>query len=173
MDNVIKYQSFKKTSKSIYLMELITAFIIALVSFLGLVIGMFLPFCNKDELKSGRKYIIFMQKIILAAIIIRISYYYDFSSVLLFLTIALSFLLFIDKIKIKTQIIYPLLGIILYLSSKTTNLFVLISALIFLFGLPSGILIKTNEKGKIEKGFFKKISKNLGFFICIILFLLF
>ena len=146
--------------------------LIALISFLGLLVGMILTYSNKDELKPGRKYIILVQKIIWTLIMIVTAFVYNLHWFVLLLIFIFTISPFFNKKQIKTPSIYFFFGIIFYLSTNSINLLAVNASLIFLFGLPSGTLIKTDEKSKIKKGFIKELAKNLGFFICIPLFLL-
>jgi len=63
----------------------------------------------------------------------------------------------------KSALVYLLLGIIFYLSSKIPDLFVIESVLIFLYGVPNASLIFK------RKNHYEVFVKNLWFFIPVIL----
>ena len=138
--------------------------IIAVVCFSGLLIGMILAFSNRDELKPAKKYLIMAQKIILVSILVATMIFYKLPIIVLMFVFIISLFPFLQKQAVKTPPIYLLLGVVFLFSLKSTNLFALNASLIFLFGLPSGTLIKIDKKGNIRKGFAKELAKNLGFF---------
>ena len=146
--------------------------ITAIISFVGLIIGVFLTNSNKDELKPGRKYFILFQKIIWALIISISSLAYNLPSWASVVILIFTVLPFLDEKQISAPSMYLFLGVILYLSSKSINLMAINASLIFLFGLPTGTLEMIDEDGKIKGKFIKEILMNLGFFICVPLFIL-
>jgi hypothetical protein len=143
---------------------------IAFVSFLGLAGGMFLAYSNRDELKPGRRYLVFAQKAIWALIIILTALAYQLPLYAVIIILIFTVLPFFDRKQVHAPSMYLLQGIIFYLSAESVNLLAANASLIFLFGLPSGTLIKADENGKIRKGFVKGLAKNLGFFVCMPLF---
>jgi hypothetical protein len=145
----------------------------AVVAFSGLLAGIILCYSNLGELKPGRIYFIVAQKLIWAAIIVITAVSYSLHPIILVILFLLTIFPFFSKKPINTVPMYVLLGIIFYLSNIASSLLALNSGLIFLFGLPSGTLIKSDKKGRIKKGFLIEILKHAGFFICIILYLLF
>jgi hypothetical protein len=145
----------------------------ALISFAGLITGMFLTYSNKDELKPGRNYFVFAQKIIWAGIIAVTGFAYGLNWLILGLIFVFVALPFFDSKQIKTPSMYLMYGIIFFLSTKSVPLLAVNSSLIFLFGLPSGTLLKLNEKSSIEKGFVLKLARHLGFFVWLPLIILF
>ncbi|MBS3098062.1 hypothetical protein J4209_04685 [Candidatus Woesearchaeota archaeon] len=144
-------------------MELLSYFLASILSFSALFLGFSLALAAKEELKPGKKYFVLSQNIILALILVFLLYFKKVSlilSIIIVIAVLLS-LFYFDKIKNKYTI-YPLLGIIFYLSSKNINLFVIESALIFLYGLPTGTLL-TNIKNK--KQAIKNILHHISFII--------
>lgn len=155
-------------------MNLLNYFLAAIISYFGLFVGFILAIIAKEELKQGKKYFIFLQKIILLLIFIFLLIFIKLNY-LLVLLILIFILIYILKNYLKKQFnelsyIYIILSIIFYISSKELNLFVIESSLIFLYGLPTGtLLIRKSKKETIIN-----ILKNVGFVVmAIIIFLIF
>lgn len=153
-------------------MNLLNYSLAAIISYLGLFVGFILAITAKEELKAGRKYFIFLQKIILLLIFVFLLIFVKLNY-LLVLLILVFIVIYISKRKKEFNelpYIYIILSIIFYISSKELNLFVIESSLIFLYGLPTGTLL--TRKSKV--GSIVNILKNVGFvIIAIILFLIF
>ncbi len=119
-------------------MQLINYSLISLISFSGLLVGMILAFTAKEELGPGKKYFLLLQKLTLLLILI---FLLNFFNINLYLRITIYFLfIFLMTINIKSQIIYPILGVVFFLSSEDINLFITTSILIFFYGFPTGSL---------------------------------
>ena len=128
--------------------------------------GIMLAKIAPEEQKPLEKYFSLSRKILLLLIFIFAVFYYinDYFNLLALLGYFL-FLLFIefkisDLLK-KSIIIYCVLGILFFLSSKNMNLFTIESSLILLYGLPTASLIY-NKK---EKNEFNIIFYSIGFVI--------
>lgn len=147
-------------------MQFINYFSASLISFSGLLIGLMLAKIAPEEQKPLERYFFSMRKILLLLIFVFITFYY-FSS--WFYALALIsyflFLLFIeyktDDMLKKSMLVYAVLGILFFLSSRNTNLFVIESSLILLHGLPAASLLY-NKKERNEH---KLVFYNLGFVI--------
>jgi hypothetical protein len=144
---------------------------VAIVSYLGLVSGVFLASSNHDELKPGKRYLFSVQKIIFALIVLSIALVFK-NALFTIVAAVISAVPFFVKKKFYLPLIYPFLGIVFYIASYEKAAFVIIASLIFLFGIPSGTLLRIGKNGKIKNGFVKEILFNLGFFICLIPFLI-
>lgn len=147
-------------------MQFINYFFASVISFSGCIIGLMLINIAPEEQKPLEKYFILLRKILLFLIFIFLIFYFfnDYFNLLILIGYFV-FLLFIeykinDLFK-KSTINYTLLGILFFLSSKNTNLFVIESSLILLYGLPVASLIY-NKK---EKNHNKIIFFNIGFII--------
>lgn len=147
-------------------MQFVNYFFASVISFLGLLIGIMLVKIAPEEQKPLEKYFKLSRKILLLAIFVFIGFYY-FNNVLYASTLAgyFLFLLFVefkinDLLK-KSMITYILLGILLFLSSKNENLFIIESSLILLYGVSTSSLMY-NKK---EKNYHKIIFYNIGFVI--------
>lgn len=153
-------------------MNLLNYSLAAIISYMGLFIGFFLAIIAKEELREGKKYFIYLQKIILLLIFVFLLIYLRLNNILtvIVLIAILIPLLKTEKTLNTSPYIYPILAVILYLSSKTLNLFIIESSLIFLYGLPTGSLLT----GKKKKESIINILANIPFIlIAIILFLIF
>jgi len=150
-------------------MNLLNYSLTAIIAYLGLFIGFILAIIAKEEIKPGKKYFLFLQKIILLLIFVFLLIFIKLNYILALLILAF-IIIYISKTKNKMLYIYTILSIIFYLSSKKLNLFILESSLIFLYGVPAGTLLtKKNKKETIID-----ILKNTHFvIITIILFLIF
>jgi len=111
------------------------------LSFLGLIAGVVLSFFTKEELKPGKKYFMLLEKVVLITISLIIVFYignhYSFFVLGFFAGIIL-------------KRVYFYFGVALSLASGP--LLVLLSSLIFIFGLPRGTLLASNlNNNKIKK----------------------
>ena len=146
-------------------MQLLNYSLISIISFSGLLIGMLLAFTAKEELKPGKKYFLLLQKLTLLLILI---FLVNFFNVILYLRIII-YILFIllMTFNIKSQVIYPALAAVFFLSSKNPELFITNSILIFLYGFPTGSLFAKKLIKKKKSFVFKKILLTHFWFILI------
>jgi len=113
--------------------------LIPLIVFLGFPIGIFLSKLSPEEMKTGKKYFHLIQNFLLVFILFFIFNYYNINILLIILTTIVIFSLsFYWENTYKSTIIYLILAIILFLSSKNTQLFEIESSLMFIFGIPTG-----------------------------------
>lgn len=146
-------------------MNLLNYSLTVLVTYLGLLGGMFLAFSTEEELKSGRKYFAILQHACYF-LIFGLLFYYFFTNKLiveLIITIILFLILSYICCKFGTKamkkkakmplkkyyIVYAVLAVVFYLSSKIVGTHLIISSAIFVFGLPTGTMI-TNPKKKAK-----------------------
>ena len=146
-------------------MQLLNYSLISLISFSGLLIGMILAFTAEEELKNGKKYFLLLQKLILLLILI---FLLNFFNINLYLRITI-YILFIALItfSIKSQIIYPILAVVFFLSSKNPGLFITNSILIFLYGFPTGSLFAKKLIKKKKLFVLKNIFLSYFWFVAI------
>ena len=117
--------------------------LIPIISLLGIVIGVTLKKLAKEEIKFGKfgaRYFIWMKRIILLLIIL-VLIYFNQNIPILILTIIIGFIIaiFISE--------YFFLGLALvfgFLNSKES--LILLSSLVFLFGLPYGSILRRFKK---------------------------
>jgi len=145
----------------------ISYFLASIIAYLGLLLGIILIKLAPEEQKPGKKYFILIKKILFFVIIVLILFFYKVNIILI--TILLFFIIILilnKKINLENSIrVYFFLGIVFYLSSKIFNLFVIESALIFLFGIPTSSLIIKLKK----RNYYDIFVKNLWFFVPVIL----
>ena len=142
----------------------------ALISFLGLPSGIFLAFAAKEELKIGKRYFLLMQNILLVLILF---FLMEHLRADIYLTVLISITLLVllfyfnngENTKKLPIAVYPALAVVFYLSSKNTNLFLLESALIFMYGLPAGSLVIDLKK----KDYAAVILKHISFVVVALL----
>ena len=154
-------------------MDFINYSLTNLIVFFGLIIGIILAYIAPEELKDGKKYFIFLQNFLLLLILFFLLYLYKFNLALnILISLALFFLLYFYLNNKKHQKIkyidYAFLGIIFYLSAKNTSLFLVQSALIFIYGFPAGSLLLKIKKKNILKVFLRNVSFvviSLGIFL--------
>ena len=125
-------------------MEILNYALVALVVSIGVILGRILAWIAKEEIKPGKKYLLILQKAlfcIIAAVLIYTNrtnvHYVWIGGLILF-----AYLSFFKKIN--HLVTSAILGAGFYLSSNTDQ-FLLTSALIFLYSLPAGSLIKNKK----------------------------
>ncbi len=144
-------------------MQLLNYSLVSIISFSGLLVGMILAFTAKEELEPGKKYFLLLQKLTLLLILI---FLLNFFNINLYLRITIYILfIFLMTINIKSQIIYPALGVVFFLSSRDINLFVINSILIFLYGFPTGSLFAKKLIKKKKSCVLKNIFLNYFWFV--------
>ncbi|HLC87338.1 MAG TPA: hypothetical protein VJH65_03635 [Candidatus Nanoarchaeia archaeon] len=141
-------------------------FLIPLIAFSGLIFGILLSKISPEEMKSGKKYFNYLKKIALAVLVIS----------LIFLTAPFSWYVLLGLIigyisALLLKRVYFFLGLALLLSFLTfnPNFTLLVSSLIFIFGLPLGSLI--NMELKKRKDIYFLVLFNLLFFLAPLLLL--
>jgi len=149
-------------------MNLINYFLISLIVYLGLLLGIVLSFMTKEELKPGKKYFILVHNILLGFILFFVLESLNINVYLtLFLPLILIvFLFFYGLIYKKSNIIYFLLGVVFWISSKNLNYLLIISSLIFFYGF----LISSLQIDFKKKNYLQILYRNLLFFNCLVLY---
>lgn len=125
------------------------------LSFLGLLAGIIISFFTKEELKQGKRYFIFLEKVVLLSISLAIIFYLrDFS--LFFIVGVLAGFIF--------RRAYFYFGMALPLAFE--SFLTLLSSLVFIFGLPHGTLIADKPK---KKNIVKElVFSGIFFFVAIL-----
>ncbi|MBT7903580.1 hypothetical protein HN587_06980 [Candidatus Woesearchaeota archaeon] len=121
---------------------LATYYFVALIVFLGIYCGVALGKIAKEELDPGKKYIEMFQAALLSAIVCSTSYFFGLHwmfGLLVFFPLAFG-ADYLVRNPLVIQLTYVLLGFLLFASTSSTKFFLVISSLIFLFGLPTGSL---------------------------------
>ena len=142
--------------------------LVPIIAFLGFPIGLFLSFVSPEEMKPGKKYFKLLQNLLLVFILFFVFDYYTIPlAISIILTVAVFLGVFYWQNKHKSIILYLILAVLLYLSSKDTSLFAIESSLIFMYGLPAGSLLKSKKKDAI-----KIVAKHSIFIVLAVLLLL-
>jgi len=122
--------------------------LVAIIAAIGLICGYFIAKIAKEELKEGRKYFIFLKRILLALILFFLLLGFEVY-ILLSLIVSVLFLFFIlyffKNIVKKNVLIYLILALVFFFSVKT-KFFLIISSLIFIYGFPTGSLMFYQKK---------------------------
>lgn len=150
---------------------LLTYLLASLIAYLGLLVGIILIRMAPEEQKPGKKYFIFLKKILFTLILVPMFYFYNLNIIFsLALLCLLAALILGNKLKLdKPYLIYLLLGILFYLSARFIDLFVIEAVLIFLYGVPDASLAFSLKK----KNYGEIFIKNLLFFVPAILYIIF
>lgn len=147
-------------------MQIISYFLAAIISYLGLLVGVILIKTAPEEQKPGKKYFVILKKTIFLLVLAFYMFFYRFNPVLSLVLLTITFVLMLNKkLKLeKTGLTYFFFGIVFALSSRVIDLLVVESALIFLYGLPTASLV-------LKKKNYKEIFvKNLWFFVPVLLY---
>ena len=144
-------------------MDFINYSLTNLIVFLGLIIGIILAYIAKEELKDGKKHFILLQNVLLTLILFFLLFFYKINLILnigISLAVFLSLYFYLNTLKKQMikYIDYGLLGIFFYYASNNINLFLLQSALIFIYGFPAGSLLINIKKRNILEIVLKNIS---------------
>lgn len=104
---------------------------------LGMIFGVLLAFITPYELKQGYRYFVLLQAFLLVILLFIVGS--SFSIVLGFLFALLPLLfLRIYPLAFSSTSIFTFLGLVFFLASQEAGVFLLISCLIFLYGLATG-----------------------------------
>jgi len=135
-------------------------YLIPLIVFSGLILGVILAKVSPEEMKSGERYFKILKKITLTILIISLI----FLAIPLFLELILGLVVgYIAALLLKR--VYFFLGLALFLSFLTSipDLILLFSSIVFIFGLPTGSLIASEVKKK--KDLYLSMILNAIFFL--------
>lgn len=131
------------------MLNLINYFILAIVSYSGLLFGNILGLISPEEMKAGRIYFKTLNILILSGIIVYLLYLLEFSALIITLFVVALIILFTffimkDYLSMKNYYgfsasVYLILGFFYFLAYTLNDSFI-IPSLIFLYGLPAGSL---------------------------------
>ena len=137
-------------------MEILNYVLIAVVVSIGLILGRVLAWIAKEEIRPGKNYFLILQKILFCAAVILLMYLNKANVHYIWAGALVIFVYLYYYKKISPEIVYGVLGLVLYLATKTEH-FLLAGSLIFLYGFPTGTLLKDK----------KKIALNLLLFLLV------
>ncbi len=131
-------------------MEFWQYFIIAIVSFLGLITGLIVAFVAKEEIKAGKTYFEWLKRVLLVVITALVFVYYELYIYGIIAVIIVCAWLYFFRKKNLSFAEYALLGILLAASSKSAGLLAAASILAMFFSHAEAALFVHNKKqGKI------------------------
>lgn len=131
-------------------MEILQFAAAAIVSYLGLPVGFFLASLTKEELPTARKYFPWLASLVfLAAIAIAA----NFLSLSIAVRVAIYIAALALSVKASSSLLYLALGVAVGLVSKSGDVVLLLSSLVFVFGLLSGSLA---FPARMKKGYMVK-----------------
>ena len=123
--------------------DFVATIIIPLLSLTGLLAGVILSYIAHEELSAGKKYFVISYRIIFVLLSITIIYFLSLYMLLVFLFFAL-LLLMLDLKKHDTYLLY--LHFLFFLAGYfLSGQQLVIAAMIFLYELPVGTLLRTKE----------------------------
>ncbi len=142
-----------------------------LFSFLGVYVGALLAFISPEELKPGMGYFRALMNTVLVFIFLILLYAYGAHVAILILlgVVASIFLYYTTESTPVNQIAYFLLGIAFFFSAKSVDLFIVISSMIFIYGLPLGSLFVARKLKKSKRTILTDVLLNFGFYVIIAL----
>lgn len=143
-------------------MEILNYALIALIVSLGLLSGRIIAWIAKEEIKPGKKYFLILQKVLFCAVVFLLMYFNKTNVHYTWIGGLVIFAYLSWFKKIPSYIISAVLGITLYLATLTEN-FLLISAVIFLYGFPAGSLIKNKKEIALNIVIFLVVAVGLFF----------
>lgn len=152
-------------------MNFINYLLVSLVAFLGIFVGFFLALYTKEELKQGKKYFILLQKILLTLIFGFLLFFFQIQlNIILFISII--FLVFLLVTDSNQQLpIYIALGIIFSITSCNHDIFLTVSSLIFLYGIPTGTLLTQKMLREKKITIIKNLLRTTMWFLVIAIIL--
>ena len=128
-------------------MNFMNYFLVSLIVFAALVSGMIIRYFTKEEMKEGEKYFILLQRL-LALIIVGVFLYFIDTKIYWIIIALFVVSTLIYQFDVKLPVYYVFFGAFFFFSSKEANFFLIMSSLMFLFGFPSGSLIKKEDVKK-------------------------
>ena len=150
---------------------MLTYFLTTLLAFSGVYAGASLALIAKEELVPGRTYLKAFENTLLVFIFLILLYSYgaNIIAIILLGIVATVFLYLTTNRTPVNQIAYFLLGIALYFSTKTTDLFIMTATMIFLYGLPMGSLYVAKHLKKSRKTILTDLVLHFSLFIIVAL----
>jgi|GEM_PF-2338006 len=150
---------------------MITYILTLMFTFLGVYVGAILAFIAPEELKPGKLYFKAFMNTILVFIFMILLYAYGANLFILIVlgVVASLFLYFTSEITPINQIAYFFLGVVYYFSTLTMDLFIVISSMIFIYGLPLGSMYVARRLKMSKKTLLTDVLLSFGFYVIIAL----
>lgn len=125
-------------------MEILNYSLISLIAVLGLALGAVIGHFAKEEMKPGKKYFLLLQKALFIASIAAVMYANRTNVHYIWIGAVIIFIYFYFFEKINQIFAYAVLGLAFFLASET-EMFLPVAALVFLYGFPTGSMIKNRK----------------------------
>lgn len=124
-------------------MEFVQYSLSALVAFLGVPVGAFLALSAREEMHTGRKYFLWLQNIILIAVVALLLNHFN---ALLILKVAAYAALIFVLLKSSVLNFYPFFAAAFFILGQNSRELFAIAALVFLYGFPAGSMYVIKNK---------------------------
>ncbi len=150
---------------------MLTYILTSIFTFLGVYVGALLAFIAPEELKPGMNYFRAVENTLLVFIVLILLYAYG-AHLLVLVLLGISASIFLYYTKERTpvnQIAYFLLGIAFFFATRSIDLFITISSMIFIYGLPLGSIFVARRIKKSKKTVLTDVLLNFGFFVIVAL----
>jgi len=134
-------------------MEFLTYFIVSILAYLGIIIGSIIIIFAPEE-KKGIKYFIGVNYFLFYIALLFVILFSGFNFLIIVLSLIFGILFVIYKTK-QIYTAYLNFAVVFYVSSGSINPFLVISSIVFIYGLSSGAIIM-NPKEK-KKSFVKAL----------------
>ncbi len=145
----------------------------AIISYLGLLAGFFLASVTKEELPTARKYFPLLQRLAIIAIAAVVMDFLNFNTGLKLAAYVL--LLLVIAVGLNLQFFYAAFGVLLSAVSKDMNMLLVVSSIVFLFGLLSGGIYfdsTVRRKSSMQNEAGKLLISNASYIVvAVVLFL--
>lgn len=106
------------------------------ISYIGLLAGFFLALMTREELPTARKYLPWLEKLVILAVAAFVMNFFGIGVAARAVVYVLLLLFFIYRYNLK--LVYAALGAVVAAAAKDSSTFLIITSLVFLFGLLSG-----------------------------------
>lgn len=144
------------------------------VSYLGLIAGFFLASMTKEELPTARKYLPWLEKLVILAVAAFVMNSFGIGLAARAVVYVLLLLFFIYSYKVK--LLYAALGAVIFTTSRDNATFLTAAALVFVFGMlsgSSGFDLKTKKRDLAKAAVKLFIDNRFYPAVAIALFLVF
>lgn len=107
-----------------------------IISYLGLLAGFLLASVTPEELPTGKKYFPLLQRLTIMVIGVFMTNFFGYGAALKL--VAYAVLIALLMLRVNVRLVYGAFGILLFAAAIDVNMLLMLSSLIFIFGLVSG-----------------------------------
>ena len=136
---------------------------VSVTAFLGVLVGAVLAFISPEEMEPGARYFVYMQKVLLALLIVSLVLYQYYGYLVLLITA----LFIIAEFYVRAaadEIRYALFALVFYITSTVPEHFFASALIIFLYGLPTGSM-RAYALRKPWKETLIMLTRRFGWFV--------